>query len=59
MMVKKNGERVVQGAYISVEAKDHLKKNYKKMNYHSPTEYAGNIIENHVKEEKDKVQDSE
>ena len=51
MATKKKGERVVQGAYISKNAKKYLKENFKKKQHHSPTEFAGCIIEDYIKED--------
>jgi hypothetical protein len=44
MAVKKK-EKAVQGAYVSIEVKNWIEKNFEKMKFHSPTDMAGSILE--------------
>lgn len=57
MAVEKR-QKSVQGAYVSLETKKWIKKNWRKLGFHSPTDMAGSILEEYyqkaVQEKKDK-----
>ena len=53
MAVVAKKKRAVQGAYVLVETKKYLEKNFGKSGMHSPTEWAGTILDEYVKLKKE------